>query len=208
MMTLLSITGLSLFMPSLLKSMGYTSTQAQLLTVPPYTVAACVCIAACFASDHLQTRGMVLLMLSPFMMAGFLMLALVPSTTVRYLALFLTTSAAFSCSPILVAWVVSNSAGPSVRVMVGAYAVGEGNLGSIIATWTYIGTDAPRYVKGHFVSFGGSCILFLTIGVTTLYLGKENKARDAGQRDDRLTNATEDEKWTLGHSHPEYRFTV
>ncbi|KAH8711777.1 MFS transporter prlL [Beauveria bassiana] len=208
MMTLLSMTALSLFMPSLLKSMGYTSTQAQLLTVPPYTVAACICIAACFASDRFQTRGMVLLLLSPLMMAGFLMLALASSTAVRYFALFLTTSATFSCSPILLAWMMSNSAGPSVRVIVGAYVVGEGNIGSIIATWTYLATDAPRYVKGHLVNFGGSCILYLTIGVTTLYLRRENRARDEGQRDDRLADATEDEKWTLGHSHPEYRFTV
>src|SRR5687767_996757 len=110
--------------------MGYSSTNAQLLTVPPYVLAACVCIAGSFASDRLKTRGFVIMVLTPLTIIGFLLLALVPSTSVRYFALFLTTSAAFTCSPILLAWVVSNSAGSSVRAIVSGYAVGEGNIGS------------------------------------------------------------------------------
>ncbi|KAM0325868.1 hypothetical protein ACHAQA_007171 [Verticillium albo-atrum] len=207
MMSLLSLTALSLFMPSLIKSMGYSSTAAQLLTVPPYVLASCICVAASFTSDRLKTRGLILLAMTPLTMIGFLLLALVPSTAVRYFALFLTTAAAFTCSPILLAWVVSNSAGPSVRAIVSAYAVGEGNIGSIIATWTYRTEDAPRYVKGHFINFGGSCILFIVIGVTTFYLRKENRMRAEGKRNYRLANATETEKWALGHSHPEYRYT-
>lgn len=156
----------------------------------------------------MKTRGLVLLVMTPLTMIGFLLLALVPSTAVRYFALFLTTAAAFTCSPILLAWVVSNSAGPSVRAIVSAYAVGEGNIGSIIATWTYRTEDAPRYVKGHWINFGGSCILFVVIGVTTLYLRRENKMRAEGKRAYRLTNATEEEKWALGHSHPEYKYTA
>ncbi|KAH7161970.1 hypothetical protein B0J13DRAFT_298 [Dactylonectria estremocensis] len=103
MMSLLSLTSLSLFIPTLLKSIGYSSTHAQLLTVSPRVFASCVCIEASFASDRLRTRGAVMLVLTPLTMIGFLLLALVPSTAVRYFALFLTTAAAFTCSPILLA---------------------------------------------------------------------------------------------------------
>lgn len=187
--------------------MGYSSTNAQLLSVPPYVLAACVCIGASFASDRLKTRGLVILALTPLTMIGFLLLALVPSTAVRYFALFLTTSAAFTCSPILLAWVVSNSAGSSVRAIVAAYAVGEGNIGSIIATWTYRPHAAPRYVSGHFINFGGACILFTVAAVTTMYLRRENKIRAQGKRDYRLTDGKEPE-WALGHSHPAYKYTA
>lgn len=188
--------------------MGYTPIQSQLLTVPPYTLAAIVCLVGSFTSDRLKTRGLVMLVLTPLTMIGFILMATVPSTAVRYFALFLSTSAAFTCSPILLAWIVSNSAGPSVRAVVAAYAVGEGNLGSIIATWTYPRSDAPRYINGHFINFGAACILFIVLAVTTLYLRRENKLRAAGGRDYRLENATEEEKWLLGHSHPEYRYTA
>lgn len=188
--------------------MGYSSTHAQLLTVPPYIFAACVCVAASFASDRLRTRGIILISLTPLTIIGFLLLATVPSTAVRYFALFLTTASAFTCSPILLAWVVSNSAGPSVQAIVSAYAVGEGNVGAIIATWTYRSSGAPRYITGHFINFGGSCVLFIVVVITTLYLRRENKMRARGERDYRLSNATELERWNLGHCHPEYRYTA
>jgi MFS transporter, ACS family, DAL5 transporter family protein len=231
MMSLLSLTALSLFMarfsseapssparrahpltihsprPSLIKSMGYSSTNAQLLTVPPYVLAACICIAASFASDRLKTRGLVILCLTPLTMLGFLLLALVPSTAVRYFALFLTTLAAFTCSPLLLAWVVSNSAGFSMRAIVAAYAVGEGNVGSIIATWTYRPNSAPRYVTGHLINFGGACILLIVSGVTTVYLKRGNRKRATVGRDYRLSDGKEPE-WALGHSHPTYRYTA
>ncbi|KAH6696896.1 major facilitator superfamily protein, partial [Plectosphaerella plurivora] len=206
MMSLLSLTALSLFMPSLIKSMGYSSTNAQLLTVPPYILAAIICVAASFASDRLKTRGLVILCLTPLTMIGFLLLALVPSTAERYFAPLLTTLAAFTCSPILLAWVVSNSAGSNVRAIVAAYAVGEGNIGSIIATWTYRPNAAPRYMSGHLINFGGACILLVVSGVTTVYLRRENKKRALGERDYRHTDGKEPD-WALGHSHPAYRYT-
>lgn len=49
----------SLFMPTIVKSLGYTDPKlAQLMTVPPYVVA-CVCCVTCgFAADRLRTRGL------------------------------------------------------------------------------------------------------------------------------------------------------
>jgi hypothetical protein len=220
-MSLLSLTALSLFMvckhspsmpptdekqPSLLRSMGYSPTNAQLLTVPPYALAAIVCVGASFLSDRLHTRGLILVVLTPLTIIGFLLMATLKSNTGRYIALFLPTAAAFTCSPILLAWVVGNTAGPSVRAVVSAYAVGEANIGGLIATWTYLPADAPRYVRGHWINFGGSCILFLVVAVTTVYLRWENALRAKGGRNGRLSNPGE--AWKLGHRHPEYRYTA
>ena len=225
MTSLLSLTSLSLFMvshhhrssqgslqankylkPSLIKSMGYSTTHAQLLTVPPYVFAACVCIGASFASDRLRSRGLVIMALTPLTAIGFILLAFVPSTAVRYFALFLTTAPAFTCSPLLLTWVVGNSAGPSVRAIVSAYAVGEGNVGAIIATWTFLPAEGPRYLKGHLINFGGSCVLLVVVITTHLYLKRENRLRAAGRRDHRLANATDQEKWRLGHRHPQFKY--
>ncbi|KAJ4990959.1 major facilitator superfamily transporter [Stagonosporopsis vannaccii] len=221
-MSLLSLTALSLFMvgsfdifnisfanelqPSLLRSMGYSPTHSQLLTVPPYVVAAIVCTSASFLSDRLHTRGLIIIALTPLTILGFLLMALLKSTTGRYIALFLPTAAAFTCSPLLLAWVVGNSAGPSVRAVVSAYAVGEANIGGLIATWTYLPADAPLYVTGHWINFGGSCILLAVALVTTFYLRWENALRAKGGRDNRLADPSE--SWKLGHRHPEYRYTA
>ena len=47
----------SLFLPTIMKNLGYTSTRAQLLSVPPYAVAAVVTIAVGFIADRTQMRG-------------------------------------------------------------------------------------------------------------------------------------------------------
>lgn len=225
MMSLLSLTSLSLFMvshhfpsnqrsisanrhqkPSLIRSMGYSTTHAQLLTVPPYVLAACVCIGASFASDRLRSRGLIIMALTPLTAIGFLLLAFVPSTAVRYFALFLTTAPAFTCSPLLLTWVVGNAAGPSVRAIVSAYAVGEGNVGAIIATWTFLPSEGPRYLKGHLINFGGSFVLLVVVIFTHFYLKWENKERARGKRDYRLANVTDQEKWQLGHQNPEFKY--
>lgn len=47
----------ALFVPSIIAGMGYVSTTAQLMTVPPYFVACFFCIGAGYAADRLQQRG-------------------------------------------------------------------------------------------------------------------------------------------------------
>lgn len=229
-MSLLSLTSLSLFMvscfiarvikdplsnrkhslrqPTLLKSgMGYSPTNAQLFSVPPYVAAAIACVIGSFLADRLHTRGYILLTFTPLTITGFVILATVKQAGVRYFALFIATTGAFTCSPILLAWVSGNSAGPAVRAIVTAYAVGIANVGSIIATWTYLPGEAPYYRMGHWINCGAACILFLAVGCNMVYLKMENRMRMAGKRDHRLAGATEGEIGRLGHHHPEFRYT-
>lgn len=176
--------------------------------MPPYVCSACICLAASFLSDRLKTRGFILLALAPLIIIGFAMMATVESAGVRYFAIFLTTTGAFTCSPILLAWVVSNSAGPAVRAIVTAYTVGMGNCGAIIATWTYLPKDSPGYYTGHWINFGAGIILLLVIIITIMYLRQENAKRADGKRDYRLEDTSPRDIDRLGHSHPSYRYTV
>jgi MFS family permease len=48
----------SLFMPSIIAALGYTSTTANLMTVPVYAVACTTTVIGAWTSDRLQKRGM------------------------------------------------------------------------------------------------------------------------------------------------------
>jgi hypothetical protein len=48
---------ISLFLPTIVKGLGYTNNSAQLMTVPPYVVACVCCITAGFAADRTRQRG-------------------------------------------------------------------------------------------------------------------------------------------------------
>lgn len=47
----------SLFLPTIIRDLGYANTTAQLLTVPPYFVACFFCIGAGYLADRLGQRG-------------------------------------------------------------------------------------------------------------------------------------------------------
>lgn len=47
----------SLFIPTIIQQMGYKNTHAQLLSVPPYAVAAAVTIFIGYIADRTRMRG-------------------------------------------------------------------------------------------------------------------------------------------------------
>lgn len=67
-----SLTGVSLFLPTILRGLypGRTTVQIQLLSVGPYCVAFVWTLFLCFLSARLDRRGVVLLISSPFAIAG------------------------------------------------------------------------------------------------------------------------------------------
>ncbi len=187
--------------------MGFSSIHSQLLTVPPFTCSALCCLGSCFLSDRLKRRGVLFVYLVPLSIVGFSILVGLQGTGVRYFAVFLATCGAFTAAPVLLAWAVDNAAGPSVRAIVSGYVVGAGNIGALIATWTYLPASAPLYLQGHYINLGGSVLIGLLVPLATWLLWKENRFRRAGGRADRLEEALETVR-RLGHLHPEYRYTL
>ncbi|KAK9448371.1 major facilitator superfamily domain-containing protein [Limtongia smithiae] len=205
---LLTMNSLSLFVPTILTSMGYSSVRSQLMSVPPYAVATVICVAFTILSDKLKMRGLPLLGLLPMGMIGFILLLTVDTVGVKYFAIFLTMAPAFTGSPTIMAWALDNSAGPAVRALSGAIQAGFGSIGGILATWTYTTAQAPKYTRGHAINLGGFCVAFVAVSVAILYFRWENRQRDAGKRDHRIVNKTAEEINDLGHRHPAFRFTT
>ncbi|EEP76377.1 predicted protein [Uncinocarpus reesii 1704] len=205
--TFLTMTSLSIFLPSILNSMGYSAINSQLMSVPPFAWSTIVCLTIAYTSDRTKSRGIWLLTVMPFTAAGFLVLILVTKPAVRYFATFLALTGAFTCSPMLVAWTVDNTAGPNVRAVSSAYVVSIANLGGIVATWTYLLPDAPRYIKGHAINFGAAVLCCILMTAATLYLRLQNKKKENGEYDYLLEGLDESEQAALGHNHPEYKFT-
>lgn len=52
-----NVLGVKFNLPSLTKSMGFTSTHAQLLSVPPYILAGIACVVIPHLSDRYGTRA-------------------------------------------------------------------------------------------------------------------------------------------------------
>lgn len=74
----------SLFIPTIVKDMGYTANSAQLMTVPPYVCACMFTIAGSYAADRFKQRGVFLLGFQLVAIAGFAMLVSSDVSRVQY----------------------------------------------------------------------------------------------------------------------------
>ncbi|KAI8149351.1 major facilitator superfamily domain-containing protein [Fennellomyces sp. T-0311] len=208
--SLLCMNSIALFMPSLLRTMGYDSIQSQLMTVPPYAVGTVVCIVLCILSDRFKTRGIIIGgVVAPLMAVAFAVLLAVPmdATGVRYMAIFFATAGAFTGSPMQIGWLVENAAGPMVRAIASATGVSIGSLGGLVATWTYLPTEAPEYQAGHIINLCAGVTIIIVAVTATLNVRWHNRQRALGKKDHILQGLTQEEIEQLGHSHPHFRFT-
>ncbi|KAK1773761.1 major facilitator superfamily domain-containing protein [Copromyces sp. CBS 386.78] len=201
----ITVQGLSVFLPTILKDLGWESTKAQLYSVPPYVCACAVAVAVAYGSDKSKQRGIWLAAFSVLAIIGFAILRWVSQPNVRYMAVFFVTSGAFQGGPGFLSWAINNSAGPAVRAVTSGYVLTLGTIGGIVATWAYIPDDAPKYHTGHTINLGGQIAIFCLSIFGIFYCAWENRARAAGKRDHRLQGLTEEQQEQLGNRHPRFQ---
>ena len=65
--------GIALFLPTIIKDLGYTSSTAQLMTVPIYVTAAILAVVFAYISDRVGKRSPFILFFMSTMAVGFIM---------------------------------------------------------------------------------------------------------------------------------------
>ena len=200
--------------------------QTQLYSVPPWACAFAFAMAIATISDHLKHRFAFALFPISLAFSGFsILLAVHDNPKVQYAALFLAVMGCYSAMPVIACWFNLNrkflhppthpsnandlSQGSPVgghrRRAVGiAWQIGFGSIGGIVATYSFISKDAPRYTKGHAISLGFICLSAVSCVAYYIAITTENRKRDNGQS--KYSHATEEERKMLGDLHPEYRY--
>ncbi|KAF5013210.1 hypothetical protein FDECE_789 [Fusarium decemcellulare] len=197
--------GYSYFAPAIIQTYGYSPIQTQLHSVPPWAACFGFSMVVAYLSDKTQHRvgfavGAVFVCITGF---AILLGADVDNIDLKYGALFLAVSGAFTATPILACWFGMNLGGHHRRATGSAFQVSFGNIGSIIGVFTFRKTDAPRYVSGNSMCIGFAALGALSCSLYALACMLENKKRDRGSQG---ANLTEDEKAELGDLSPDYRY--
>lgn len=110
----ITVQGLSVFLPTILKDLGWTHTKAQLYSVPPYVAACVVAIAVAWASDRTGQRGIWLAGFALIALVGFAILRFVEdNANIRYMAVFFVTVGAFPGGPGFLSWAMNSECGSS-----------------------------------------------------------------------------------------------
>ncbi|KAL4866497.1 hypothetical protein BDV12DRAFT_199096 [Aspergillus spectabilis] len=168
----------SLFLPTIVSSLGYQNEKAQLMTVPPYVVACIFCIGGGFLADKQGQRGIYMIFFNIVAIIGFVMLISSDNNGVKYAGTFFAASGIYPNVPQGVAW-NGNNIGGSLKRSVGiAMHVGFGNLGGVLASFIYRTQDRPHYRVGHGTLIGTLTMSTILCTIMTIYLRRENARRD------------------------------
>ncbi|KAK9370596.1 major facilitator superfamily domain-containing protein [Lipomyces kononenkoae] len=155
-----SFSTLSVFMPEIIKEMGYTAVHAQGLSAPPYIVAWLSVIAATFVAAKYQMRSALIIPFSILGAVGYLILAIVTVTGVRYFAIYLCAVGMFTTVGVIMPWSVDNQ-GTDSKKGTGMFLLQlVGQCGPLLGTHMYPQTDAPYYRTGMWVSC--ACLFAVT----------------------------------------------
>jgi cyanate permease len=74
----------ALFLPTIIKNMGYSANQAQLMSVPPYVIACFFTIFASWLADRVKQRGVFMLGFQLVAILGFSLLVGSSKASIQY----------------------------------------------------------------------------------------------------------------------------
>jgi hypothetical protein len=109
--------GISLFLPSIIRGLGYTSSTAQLLTVPIYITASVLAVAVAWYSDRVGKRYPFILVCMCIMAVGFIMCVASATPGVIYAGVFIAACALYPAFPGNITW-LSNSEFFSIKIAI------------------------------------------------------------------------------------------
>ncbi|RDB15353.1 putative transporter C11D3.18C [Hypsizygus marmoreus] len=207
MMANISFQGLSLFLPTVVATLGhYTVVQSQLRTVPPYIAGAVWAVVCSYYGYHRKQRAVPIIFSALLMVTGYAISVGSINSHARYAACFLSVAGGSLIGPMYLAWGTDNAAPDTVRAVATALIPGIGAFGSIIAVWTYLPNDAPNYHNGNSLNLSTSSAIFTLAIAGLVYLRWENAQRDRGRRNYRLNGKSYEEIEQLGYLHPNFRY--
>lgn len=167
--------GFSTFLPSIIQSMGYTSLQAQYLTIPVYIVGGGSYLALSFLSDHLTLRSPFLLLANLVGVVGYaLILAPATSHPVKFFATFLCSVAVYAGPGMNLTWLNVNVAPHYRRAAAIGFQQTLGNCAGIVAGQIY---RASPYTLGNAFSVGAVGVSQVVIVGKALYIRRQTRAK-------------------------------
>ncbi|KAI9681031.1 MAG: hypothetical protein M1822_007105 [Bathelium mastoideum] len=165
-----AFSSLPVFLPTIIKDMGYSSLSSQALSAPPYLVAFVVVLITAYLSDRTSNRGLFIALHALLAASGYTLIAATGaarwSASWRYLGIYPATAGFFSAVTLIITWTINNQESDSKKGTGMAMLNIIGQCGPLLGTRLYPDTDKPYFVKG--MSICAAFMLFVFAGAIGL----------------------------------------
>lgn len=201
--------------PTVINGLGYSSANAQLLTIPIYVFAAIITLIFAWAADLTRMRSPYIIGGYAIAICGFIAQLAIPHPKypgITYGFLFPVAAGLYCPFTCLVAW-VGNSLAPSSKRAIGmALLISVGNMGGIMGSNIYLAREAPKYTTGFSASLAMCCAAIIMTFVLRWAYARENQRKDlliAEEGEEAIrARYTEEELLMLGDKSPFFRYTL
>lgn len=170
--------GVGYFAPSIVHSLGFSSIQSQLMTVPPFAAGFIINLVTAYLADIYHSRGLVVIFSAICSAIGISIYLGSADKWVLYGSLFLVIGGGGCGGPAFVTWQANNTS-PYIRRATGVAMLAiMNNAGGILSTWL-LGSlsPAPRYSKAMLVMLVFSCLIAVIAVINIAYLRHQNERK-------------------------------
>ncbi|KAF2098470.1 MFS general substrate transporter [Rhizodiscina lignyota] len=203
----IALSSLSSFLPATIKSLGYSSVDAQLMSVPVYACAFVTTIGFGFASDRWRRRGYWVAFSSSISLLGYvLVIANTHRTRLRYAGLCIAAAGQFPCTALILSWNAFNTRAYTHRVTAGTIiptVAQAAALGGLQAFDT-----PPYYIKGDIVVLAMVALMIPVALVTSWHFARQNRKKEEMADSVRSQEERQKSLEELGSKHPDFRYTA
>ena len=206
----ITVQGVAFFAPTIVRTIYPKDSivTQQLHTVPPYVVGAFFTVLFPLLSWRFDRRNIFFIICSPLIMCGYIMFLASTNSQVRYGATFLIASGAFAFGALCNAQVAANVVSDTARSSGIGTNVMFGNIGGLIATWSFLPHDAPDYPIGNGLNLATSTLLLILAILSLLWMIADNKRREKRDIDAELVGLSEKQIQNLDWRHPGFRWKL
>ncbi|RWA09238.1 hypothetical protein EKO27_g5856 [Xylaria grammica] len=204
----ITVQGLSFFTPTIVSTIYPTKTtiEKQLYTVPPYVVGAVFVVGLSLGSWRFDRRTIFMIASAPLTILGYILFLARHEARVRYAAAFLAAISTFAMGPLTNAQVAAVVVSDTSRSMAIGTNVVFGNIGGLIATWSYLPWDGPDYKIGNGINLAAAGLILIIAVGQLVWMKWDNKRRDGRDIDSELEGMTDTEIESLEWKHPGFRW--
>ncbi|ROW07760.1 hypothetical protein VMCG_03432 [Cytospora schulzeri] len=203
-----TVQGLAFFAPTIVKTIypKETVVMQQLYTVPPYIVGGFFTVLIPFLSWKIDRRQIFMIASCPSIMAGYIMFLASENSHVRYGATFLIAMSSFMLGPLTNAQVSANVVSDTARSSAISTNAMLGNIGGLVATWSFLSWDGPNYHIGNGLNLATSSTILIVSILMLIWMKRDNKKREDLRVEEELAELTQEEVSDLDWKHPAFRW--
>lgn len=189
-----AIFGFSTFLPTIIRGFGYTSYQANYLTIPVYAVGAISLVTQAYWSDRLKKRALFLVLSAIPVTIAYIICVGTSNKVAGYVAMFILVTGVYSVSCLMLTWMATNLV-PDYKRSIGLPIFSSiGNCSGLVAGQLYPSSNGPRYIKGNGISAGLEVISVVFVFLTWLLLRARNARKEKMIAEGATTNGLEGDK--------------